>query len=169
MEQKTFPAFGYIVTRNIIAAGEVINDRDFSNGVFIVGPNFRTVWIYSKGLINNIEVNTGQEFACSAGYNNIQQAQPAGLWRAEVLEPTVVFCLPPDGVNNVEPPLNMRLTYFSLSAGQSTTLPQGTKLCLFAGELQVGSTVVQEMRQVEFKSGAKTVVASKTCYGAIFP
>lgn len=169
MIQKTFSAFGHFVIRNDISVGEVINDGDFQDGVFTADENYASVWVYSKGLIKNVEVNTGEERLRPAGYNNLDSPEPVGTWRASVIEPTVVFCLPPTGVNVTRPPLIRQLRYFHLGAGQSTTLAQWAKLSLFDGKLQVGDVVVGGMRQVHVKSGDKVATAVEDCYGVFFP
>lgn len=169
MIQKTFPAFGHFIIRNDIEIGEVINDGEFRDGVFTCDENFSSVWVYSRGLIKTVEVNTGEERLRPAGYNNLSSPELQGTWRAVVLEPTVVFCLPPNGVNDTRPPLSKQLRYFHLAAGQSTTLEQGSKLSLFDGKLRVGDVELGGMRQVHVKSGDKAATALEDCYGVLFP
>jgi hypothetical protein len=169
MIQKTFPAFGFFIVRNDVDAGEVISDGDLVNGVFTADQNFACTWVYSKGLIRNTEVTTGEQRLRPAGYNNIESAEPVGTWRAEVIEPTVIFCIPPIAQNNVQPPLIKRLGYFHLPAGASTTLPNATKLSLCDGKLLVGGMEIRGMRQVQVKSRDVSVTAVEDCYGILFP
>ncbi len=169
MISKTFPAFGRFIIRNEIEAGEILEDDIFRDGIFTADDSFAFVWVYSKGLIRNVNVDTGVEMDRPAGYNNLDQPEPVGTWRAHVVEPTVVFCMPPVWVNAVSPPLIKQLRYFYLAAGQSIMLEHGTKLSLCDGKLRVGDKVIPSMRQVQVSNGDREALAIDDCYGILFP
>lgn len=169
MEQKTFPAFGYFVIRNRINKGEIISDDLYLDGKVLVDDNFETCWLYTKGLVHQINVETQDVSIRAPGYCNAEIRETAGLWKAEFVEDSTVFCVPPQKKNPLHPPLVSLLKPFVLAAGQKHVLPQGTKLSLCQGKLSVGDTVINELRQIEFKTGSREVVAIEDCFGLIFP
>lgn len=169
MEQKTFPAFGYYVIRNKVAAGEIISDDTYVNGLVNIVTPFNICWLYTKGLVHNVNVATGEVSVRPPGYCNTDPKETAGVWRADFLEDSVVFCVPAQQSHTAARPLIDLLTPFILPAGQSTTLPQGTKLSLCQGSLLIGDNTIPALRQVELKTGERTVTAIEECYGLIFP
>lgn len=164
MKQKTFAAFGHYVIRNEIKAGEIINDDIYSNGIVNIKDSFDTCWLYTKGKVNQVNIATGETSVRSAGYCNINPRESIGLWRADFIEDSTVFCVPPKNNGLIE-----SLNVFILAAGQSTTVPNGTKLSLCQGSISIGDKTVPEMRQIEFKNGSRVVLAVEDCYGFIFP
>lgn len=165
MDTKIFPAFGYTVLRRKCAVGEVLTDEDYTNGIIEITEPWSTCWVVTKGLIHQTHLETSNVSVRPAGFNSIENREPAGKSRCEFIEDTTVFCVP--GAQSKT--LIDTLRFFMLGAGDSTTLPQGTKLSLFQGELSVGEKTIKELRQVEIKSGDKVVTAVEDCYGIIFP
>jgi hypothetical protein len=169
MEQKTFPAFGHYVVKNEIEQGEVINDDFIKKGVFTADADFKQIWLQISGRVRHVEVNTGESYVRLPGHCSLTTPEPVGKWRIEPLEPYTVFCIPYAGVNVTEPALIDTLQLFTLSDGESTTIPVGTKLSLCSGSLQVGDVTLPPLRQIGFSSGDKVVTAIGKCWGFIFP
>lgn len=168
MQQKTFPAFGYVVIRNEISAGELISDDLFTNGLVTITVPFSTCWFYTKGLVHNVNTETGEVSVRSPGFCNAVSKETTGVWRADFLEDSTVFCVPqPQGQKS--PLIIDQLQPFVLLAGSSTTIAQGIKLLVCQGQLDIGGVAIPEFRQVEFKSGDKMVTAVQDVYGLIFP
>lgn len=169
MEQKAFPAFGHVVIRNQIAAGEIINDDIYLNGVVKVEVPFETCWFYTKGTVHQVNVDTGDVSVRGPGYCNAVTKEVAGTWRAEFIEDATVFCVPPSERHPMAAPLIDSLSVFQLSQGQSTVLLKGTKLALCQGRISVNGREIPQLRQIEVKSSDQTVTAVEDCYGLIFP
>jgi hypothetical protein len=169
MEHCAYPAFGYYVVRNKIAAGEVITDDVFVDGLVDITVPFNICWFYTKGLVHNVNVSTGAVSVRTPGFCNAVTKETAGVWRADFLEESVVFCVPPQQPNPSVPPLVDLLVPLVLPAGQSTTIQQGTKLYVCQGLLTVGDKTVPSLRQLEFKNGSRTVTAVEDCFCLIFP
>lgn len=169
MEQKTFPAFGYFVIRNRIAKNEILNDDLYKNGEVLVGSDFNTCWLYTKGLVNQVNIQSGTVSVRAPGYCNATTKETEGVWRADFLQDSTVFCVPSQQKNPLDPLLIDQLQVFVLAAGQSATLTNGTKLSLCQGSLSVNSTTIPELRQIELKNGDRVVTAIEDCYGLIFP
>ncbi len=169
MDTKAFPAFGYTVIRHQIAKNEILNDELYVDGLVSVRVPFETCWFYTKGLVNQVNVDTAEVSVRGPGYSNAIIKETAGLWRANFIEDTTVFCVPQPQPANPLLLLIDRLQVFSLPAGKSMTLPQGTKLSLCQGQLKIENSIIRELRQIEFKSGDRQVVAMEDCFGLIFP
>ena len=86
----------------------------------------------------------------------------------EVLEPSVSFCVGNRDGSPVILPQGVAFTAFVLAAGQSTTVPKGTKLYVCSGSLNVAGKVIPEFRQLQFTDD-RQVTAINTVYGIIFP
>lgn len=168
MEKKAFPAFGYYVVRNEVSAGEVITDDVFVDGLVDITVPFNTCWFYTKGLVHNVNIATGEVSVRPPGFCNAVTKETAGVWRAEFLENSVIFCLPPQGGPPTETPIDW-ITPFVLLAGQTSLIPQNTKLYICQGSLLIGDKTIPALRQLEFKTGARTVTAVEDCYAFIFP
>lgn len=169
MEQKAFPAFGHYVVRNRLTKGEVLNDDLYTNGCVAVSVPFENCWFYTKGLVHQVNVETGETSVRGPGYCNTVTKEKVGVWRADFIEDSTVFCVPPQPSTKSNPLLIDQLQPFVLPAGQAATVPHGTKLSLCQGKLSINGMVIPEFRQVELKSGDRQVVAVEDCYGLIFP
>lgn len=169
MDTKAFPAFGYTIIRHHISKNEVLNDELYADGLVNVTVPFETCWFYTKGLVNQVNIDTEEVSVRSPGYSNTMIKETAGIWRANFIEDSTVFCVPQPEPANPLLLLIDRLQVFLLPAGQSTILPQGTKLSLCQGQLKIDSSIIRDLRQIEFKSGSRTVVAIEDCFGLIFP
>lgn len=169
MDTKAFPAFGFVVIRHQIEKNEILNDELYDNGLVTITPRFDTCWLYTKGLVNQVNIDTKEISARTPGYCNAVIKEKAGTWRADFVEDSIVFCVPQPQPANSRALLIDSLQVFSLKAGQSTTLTQGTKLSLCQGQLKIGSTTIRDLRQIEFKSGSRLVTAIDDCFGLIFP
>jgi hypothetical protein len=171
METKTFPAFGFYVVRNRISAGEVISDDVFFDGKVKVVEPFDVCWLYTKGLVHNINIDTQEVSVRMPGFCNAVSKEKSGTWRADFLQDSTVFCLPPqrkDGSSSA-PALVDLVSPFVLPAGQTTNLPQGTKLSLCQGRVSINGSVIPELRQIEVKTGERVVTAVEDSFGFIFP
>jgi len=169
MDTKAFPAFGYTVIRHQIAKNEVLNDELYADGLVSVAVPFETCWFYTKGLVNQVNVDTAEVSVRGPGYCNAIIKETAGVWRANFIEDSTVFCVPQPQPANPLLRLIDRLQVFLLPAEKSATLPQGTKLSLCQGQLKIDNLTIRDLRQIEFKSGSRTVVAIEDCFGLIFP
>ncbi len=169
MDAKAFPAFGYTIIRHQIAKNEVLNDELYVNGLIQITEPFDTVWFYTKGLVHQVNVDTEVVSVRTPGYCNAVIKEEAGIWRADFVEDSTVFCVPQPKPANPLSLLIDKLQVFLLPAGKSTTLPQGTKLSLCQGQLNIDGTTIRELRQIEFKSGSRSVTAIEDCFGLIFP
>lgn len=169
MDTKAFPAFGYTVIRHQILKNEVLNDEIYPDGLVNVTVPFETCWLYTKGLVNQVNIDTQEISVREPGFCNALIKETAGIWRADFKEDSTVFCVPQPKPANPLFLLIDNLQVFSLKAGQSTTLAQGTKLSLCQGQLKIGSATIRDLRQIEFKSGSRSVTAIEDCFGLIFP
>jgi hypothetical protein len=166
MDTKLFRAFGYLVIRNSIAAGENINDDTLKNNTYTFDSNFRTVWLQTEGL----STHTNQSGAVQervAGDSTISKPLLAGKNTIVFNTNTSVFCISPEANKSMDPVIP-NLAHFSLSAGSSATLPVGTKLFLVHGELSVGEMILSGIRQLEIKSRETSVQATTDCFGLLF-
>lgn len=169
MDTKAFPAFGCTIMRHRISKNEILNDDLYVDGLIKVTEPFEICWLYTKGLVHQVNVETQEVSVRAPGYCNAVVKETAGVWRADFKEDSIVFCIPQPLSTNPLRLLIDTLQVFLLPAGESTTIAQGTKLSLCQGQLKIDSATVRDLRQIEFKSGDRTVTAIEDCFGLIFP
>lgn len=169
MQKKTCYAFGYIATRNSFTAGETLTFEPIYENVFTVGAEFQRtyIWLYTKGTDTLINVDSGETIVRTAGDCTLTTPYPIGSWRTTLPEDIELWCFSvytpstmARGLPNVE--------VFRLAKDQEVELPQGTKLFLATGVLQIDTKYFSIPSQIELKSGAKTVRALSDVYGFIF-
>jgi len=180
METKAYPAFGYIKVRNTVTAGGLMNSEVVTNNRYAIqnpspfedgnygGLNSGYVWLYTEGKTRTRDLHTGETIVYSAGWSNLNSAQPAGEFKFVVEEPLTVFCL--GAIDNHDKiPKIPRVEYFGLEAGQSKLLSVGTKLFLCHGDSVINGKNFSGPRQIKVISEETVIAAKTTCYGLIFP
>jgi len=182
MEQKTFPAFGYVVVKNTFPAGHVMNDGEiFLNGYFTVTnpspyadgkfgpPQGGYQWLYISGCVQHTNVETQEVQQRTRGFCNLDTSERIGTFKVEYLEDSVVYCTSPV-LNKDKFPVSPNTTCFRLPQGQTTTLAQNTKLFLVDGIIEVSELQITGPRQVHVRveSGPRQVTAVSDCLGYIF-
>lgn len=173
MEQKSYRAFGHILVRTKLAAGEVMSDVWMRNGVipiekvddegniFIAKNAF--FWFVAKGQHLYTNLDTGERKTLNPGWCSLTDPLSAG--RQQLTVPvdseSVCFTVPPGEALPV-------LQVVNLKAGESKTFPVGTRLYVVEGELDIAGTAVGSMRQVWFTSGEKEARAGRDSLLIIF-
>jgi hypothetical protein len=179
MEAKAFPAFGYILLRTKLKAGEVVNDEMMNNNLFSVdnpapnvegsisGSNGAYIWMLLHGVHTYTDIATGSVDRHERGWCNLVRPLSVGMYQFDVVEDSEYICFSPR-VNHERTPVIPELEYFSLENGESRELPQGTKLYLLDGTLEVAGRDIPAMRQIRLSSGGRKVTAKGSCLGYIF-
>jgi hypothetical protein len=179
MEAKAFPAFGYVLLRTKLKAGEVVNDEMMTNNLFSVdnptpdatgsisGSSGAYIWMLLHGVHTYTDVATGKVDRHERGWCNLVRPLSVGMYEFAVIEDSEYICLSPRA-NHERTPVTPELEYFALESGESCELPQGTKLYLLDGALDVAGRDVPAMRQIHLASGRHKVTAKGSCLGYIF-
>jgi hypothetical protein len=168
MELKPYRAFGYLLTKNTLRAGEKhIASEPVFDSVFSVGDRFPYVWLYTKGSDVLVNVDTQEQIVRNAGDSTFTKPYPKGAWRTTMPEDLELWCISAFANPNkkLTPP---EITIFSLGDGLQKTVVQGTKLFIASGSLEIDSKTVGPTRQISFVSGDKTVTAVGDVYGFMF-
>lgn len=170
--QTVHPAFGAAAILLDIENGHVIDDYDLKQGIFTVKPdgtynetNDKYVWMVFEGHMRHTNLTTGDVTDRHPGYCSLGIFDQPGQIKVDVLADTKMLCVPPHLRNGI--PLE-NISAWSLKAGESVAIPQGTKLFLGAGQIDVQGTSVAGPKQVRFASGGKKVTAVTDAYGLIF-
>jgi hypothetical protein len=176
MAAKLHPAFGYALVRTELQAGEIVYDGHCTNGVLKVdgveAGNIQRVggalfiWMIANGKHTHTNVQTGEKFTLEGGWCSLNNPLPSGIYSLTIDEDSHSVCLASDV--NTDRPFPPDVEYFSLRAGEARQFPQGTKLYLVEGGLQIDGAVFSNMRQLRFSSGDKIVTANKNSFGLIF-
>jgi hypothetical protein len=173
------PAFGYVIFRTSMLAGETLNDDLMTDNVMVVsqqttptdhgrsgntGRQYIFYILSGKHEYKNKE--TGKTYTFSRGYCSLEQGLPVGSYDAKFLESGDFLCFNTFAANKDKllPPLEV----FKLEAGKSTTLPKGIKLFLAEGLLTIDDTTVPSMKQIKVVNEDKIATAVSDCYGLIF-
>lgn len=179
MEAKPFPAFGYVLMRTRLKAGELINDEMMQNNLFsiddptpnmngsISGSNGSYIWMLLSGVHTYTDVESGRVDRHERGWCNLVQPLQKGMQRFAVVEDSEYICFSPRVNQRRNPPIP-ELEYFSLEKGKSVVLSQGTKLYLLDGVLNVAGRNIPSMRQINLASSSQTLTAIEDCLGYIF-
>ncbi len=178
MEFSAYPAFGYVLVRCKINAGEIIQDISVgannvmnvsavsANGVATVNGS-EYVWLHISGQQTYTEQATGEKTIRVPGWCNLVENIAVGLHDIHVDVSSEHICFSTH-LNETRNPQLPPISLFKIFAGGSMVVEQKTKLYLAEGVLDVSGAKIQKMRQVYFKSGAKIVVADTDCLGFIF-
>jgi len=180
MEGKPYPAFGYVIVRVKLKAGEIVNDEVMQNNVCLVdtsSPNTQGnvisgysggfIWMLLSGVHTYTDVATGVVDRHERGFTNLIRPIKPGIHKFEVIEDSDYICISPI-INENRSPTTPKLEHFSLSQNQSKSLSIGTKLYLVDGILNISGSEVSGMRQISIKSEDCTVTAISDCLGFIF-
>jgi hypothetical protein len=176
IKQTPCAAFGYVILKNEIDAGEILNDELFKDGKYIitdprpndfgkygdVGSGY--TWLYTQGNLKHTNIYTNESEVRGPGWCNLVANVESGMYSAEILEPMVTFCVSPMA-NKDRLPKIPKMEYFYLAKNNTTTLVKGTKLFLADGTMTTGTTVLNGTRQVSVSSGDISVTATSDCYG----
>lgn len=176
IKQTPCAAFGYVIIKNEMDAGDILNDELFNNGKYIitdstpndlgkygdVGSGY--AWLYTRGRLKHTNVYTNESEVRGPGWCNLVSVVEPGVYSAEILEPMVTFCVSPIPNKNRLPKIP-KMEYFYLAKNSTTTLVVGAKLFLADGTMTAGATVLTGTRQVSVLSGDVIVTATSDCYG----
>lgn len=177
---KVYPAFGWLVVKDLFDAGEVFSNELFTENVYTVhnpspysdGRYGNTPcgyqWLYVRGQAKVTNLETGTATYRTPGHCNLVTSEQIGTFKVEFLEPTTLFCI--NALTNTTKGSTVpNTTYFGLKAGQKTTLANGTKLFLVDGSLSINGTAFDGTRQIKISTGDKEVEALQDSYGYVFP
>ena len=179
MEQKPYPAFGYVIVRNKVKAGEIFNDEMLKDSVFTVenaspdlsgsisGSEGNYVWTLISGVHTYTNLETGEVERHERGWCNLVNKMNTGIFKFSVIEDGEYICFSPRA-NKDRTPVMPNLEHFEMKSGESKLIPQDTKLYLLDGSLKIGDIVMPSMRQIRFKTGDQNVTAIGDCLGYIF-
>lgn len=177
MEQKAYPAFGYVLIRCATKPGGTIDDGQVKKNILkidsvlpdgsAVVDQQKVFWLMMSGSHTMHNKTTGADEVRTPGWTNVVDVANVGEYEITVNEESTHICFStgPGTPNTDNLP---SLEVFRLPAGQTRTLPNGTKLYLGHGSLDAGGAVVGPMRQVRISTGDKAVTAIDDCYGWIF-
>lgn len=172
-------AFGYVIFRTSMLAGEVLNDDLMTNNVMVVSRQTTStdhgrlgntdrqyIFYIFSGSHNYRNVETGEIYTFTRGYCSLEQGLPVGTYEFNLAESGDFLCFNTFAANKDKllPPLEV----FKLEAGKSTTLPKDIKLFLAEGLLTVDNTTVPSMKQIKVVNEDKIATAVSDCYGLIF-
>lgn len=177
---KILPAFGWYVVKDSFDAGEIFSNELFTNNVYTVhnpspysdgrwgNTQCGYQWLYVEGLVRHVNIETGEETIRRPGYCTLVNTEKVGTFRAEILEPTTLFCI--NAITNKHKGETVPDTqYFGMKAGENKVIPNGTKLFLVTGTLRIDGKEFSGHRQIHITSGDKQVEALTDSYGYIFP
>lgn len=179
MDAKPFPAFGYVILKTKLKAGEVINDEMMQSNLFSIdnnspdhngsvsGSNGSYIWMMLKGIHTYTNINTGEVYRHERGWCNLNQDLKVGMYEFAVVEDSEYICFSPR-VNQNRTPTIPKLEYFHLNDGEVCELKKDTKLYLLDGSLDISGVKIPSMRQINLSSGNKLVKAFGDCLGYIF-
>lgn len=168
MDSKPYRAFGHLLSKNTLRAGETnIVSEPIFNSVFSVGDVFPYLWLYTKGHDVLINVDTQEQIVRGVGDSTFTNPYPKGTWRTTIPEDLELWCISAFANPNkkLTPP---DITIFALAANQQVFVAQGTKLFLASGTLEIAGSLINGEKQISFSSGDKTVRAVVDAYGFIF-
>jgi hypothetical protein len=180
MNATPYPAFGYVIFRTALLAGETLdNDNLMVNNVMTVyqqttstnhGMTGNTgkqyIFYIFSGSHNYRNIETGETYTFTRGYCSLEQGLPVGTYEFNLSESGEFLCFNNAVANQDKtlPPLEV----FKLEAGESTTLPLGTKLYLGEGSLDINGVTIPSMKQIKVVNEDKIATALGDCYGFIF-
>lgn len=179
MKSKVYPAFGYLIARQFVKAGEIIEDEMLSNNIFVVhdatpgakgkissiGHGY--VWFLCSGLHSYRNVNTGEIDLHEPGWCNLVKPMSTGTFEFESITDSEFVCFAPT-LNKDRNPKIPDLEFVDMQEGESRLLPIGTKLYVLEGELFIGDKTIPSMRQVNVKNHSVEAIATRKTYGYIF-
>jgi len=175
MYAKVYAAFGHVMQRTFIDAQEKIEDKWVRGGVLKVdgltkkniqimeGNEF--VWFIAQGKHVHTNVATGERKELNGGWCSLLDPLPVGEHMLTIPVYSESVCLAAELSGQQTLP---EVTHFALGAGESKPLPNGTKLYLVEGEIEVNGKVIPGMRQVRISSGDSVVKGLKDSFGLIF-
>lgn len=166
MKQKAFPAFGYFILKNDISSGEVVNDDTLRGNTYVNDENFLTVWLQIAGQATDTN-ESGETQLRVAGDSTLSKPLMPGKNQLVFDTDMVIFCVSPSA-NAQKNPVVPVLQPFSLLAGQTVTLPVGSRLFLADGKLSIGGVEVSGTRQISFSIDDKVCTAQTNCLGFLF-
>lgn len=166
MFSKPYPAFGYVLIKNSVEAGEDITDETLKNNTYTVDENFKTIWLQLNGKSTHVN-ESGQTQVRVGGDSTLTKPLMQGKNHVTFDEAMDVFCVSAFANRDRNPPMPS-LQHFALAAGQSTTLKKGTKLFLASGVVVGAGGEIAGPRQIEVISGDRTFASLSDCLGFIF-
>ena len=179
MDAKAFPAFGYVILKTKLKAGEVINDEMMQKNIFsidnatpdvtgsISGSAGSYIWMLISGVHTYTNIITEDIDRHESGWCNLVNPLSVGMYKFDVVEDSEYICFSPIVNKDRSPPIP-NLEYFYLDSGGSKELHAGTKLYLVDGLLYVNGNEIPSMRQIRIKNNKTKVTAIKKCLGYIF-
>jgi hypothetical protein len=179
MDGKGYPAFGYVLVRTKLKAGEVVNDEMMTNNVFTVedpqpgangnisGLGAGYVWFLCSGVHSYRDLATGVKDIHETGWCNLVKPMHAGSFEFASETDSEYVCFSPV-LNAARKPVLPEIEFVEMEAGQQRLFPVGTKLYILDGELSINGKTFPSMRQVHVKSGDVSALANKKTWGYIF-
>jgi hypothetical protein len=173
-------AFGYIILKNEVSAGETVDDNLIKGGSLVIyNPSTfedgrfgdfdsGCVWLYIQGDVRHTNIFTNEQKHRTRGYCNLETPEDVGFFKIDIMADTKMFCISPT-MNEEKTPRVPHVTFFKLLSGQSQELPAGTKLFLADGELSINGSNLTGARQIHVGSNARTATAVSDSYGFLFP
>lgn len=174
-----YPAFGYVLARNWLPAGEVFSDEIMTNNVFTVqdptpGANGNIsntgksyVWFLASGQHTYRNLVTGEIDVHEPGWCNLVRKMSVGAFEFQSTKDSEYVCFSPV-LNAARTPIIPDLEFVEIEAGETASFPVGTKLYVLEGEIEINGKSVVSMRQVHVTTSNITAKAKRKTYAYIF-
>jgi hypothetical protein len=157
MKTKPHAAFGYVLLEQSFVDGESY----FAE----VSAGAKNAQLWVKGRFNNKNVTLNEPHEpFEAGMFIKPSDYITGLFEHTVVGDTTFFCFPRQDDKGEMPELNK----FFIGAGQSTSLPKGTKLFHCHGEISINGSLITNPAQIRSATNSLNISAITDCYGIIF-
>lgn len=156
MKRTIHAAFGYVVYKNTFEPNEEFI-ADTSQ------PNPATIF-YTVGHISSFDQNGQLVLRPEPGSLILAHDALIGVFPSVVSSTGAeCICIDPKSNRGYIPDVEV----FALTANETASLPQGTKLLLCSGSLNVDGRTFSNVAQIHLKSDDMTVAAVTNCYGLI--
>ena len=156
MISKAYAAFGYVLISQSFADGETYDVE--------VNSASDAMLLYVKGTFLHKNATGGQAYDFSPGTVLLPSDYIINTYKYTVVGDGLMFCLGSAANRGYLP----KASKFFLAAGDSTTLPVGTKLFHCTGQMDVNGKALADPTQVRSVSNPLSIQASTDCYGIIF-
>lgn len=157
MNEKPYAAFGHLLIERSLIDGETYTA--------IVSEAPQSTHFWAKGAFSNRNLTTNEDMPdFVTGTLLTPSDYYPGTFEHTAVGDTSLFCFHLQENQNDLP----TVTKLVVAAGESVTLPQGTKLFHCAGEMTVNGNLVDKPTQIRSATNVLTISATTDCYGMIF-
>lgn len=157
MKLTPYAAFGYSLVEMSLVDGETYQAE--------VSENLGTVHLWVRGGFKNKNLTTGEPWEdFPVGTFLTPESYVAGTFEHTAIGDTSLFCYNSARNRDYVPPISK----FHLVAGESTVLPQGTKLFLCSGSVTINGNQISKPTQIRGIHSPLSIHAETDCYGLLF-